>query len=383
MAIFHLSVKTVSRSTGRSAVAAAAYRAADTIEDRRTGMVHDFSRKHGVEFSEIALPADAPAWAHDRTELWNAAEASEKRMNATTAREYEIGIPAELPPELRKQAIREFSHWLTERHKVAVDIAIHLPGKDGDLRNHHAHLLTSTREIGPEGFGAKTRALDAKDTGPTLVKEIREKWEEIGNRFLEVANSNERIDSRSYKKRREEAEGLARVAETEGKQEVAEAAKRQAQDLDIQPTVHIGPDATKLERRNIPTQRGSLNRKIKAENAERQNGWARVRELSAEIAAMLAHEAQQIRDGMLAGIDRLRDAAAKLMPAQKASLAERLKAASAKLAEENAMKSSLKAASDRLSAEATVKGSKRGKADNSIEREFPSPKQGPGRGFTR
>ena len=96
MAIYHLSVKTISRSQGRSATAAAAYRAAIEIVDERTGEIHDYQRKGGVECTEIILPDNAPDWATDRAALWNAAEQAETRKNSTVAREFEIALPSEL-----------------------------------------------------------------------------------------------------------------------------------------------------------------------------------------------------------------------------------------------------------------------------------------------
>src|SRR3546814_3041540 len=91
MASFHLAVKAIGRSAGRSATAAAAYRAGVEITDERTGLVHDYTRKQGVEHSELMLPTDAPEWAADRERLWKAAELAETRKNGTVAREYEIG----------------------------------------------------------------------------------------------------------------------------------------------------------------------------------------------------------------------------------------------------------------------------------------------------
>src|SRR3546814_7937045 len=96
MASFHLAVKAIGRSAGRSATAAAAYRAGVEITDERTGLVHDYTRKQGVEHSELMLPTDAPEWAADRERLWNAAELAETRKNATVARGYEIALPVEL-----------------------------------------------------------------------------------------------------------------------------------------------------------------------------------------------------------------------------------------------------------------------------------------------
>ena len=133
VAIYSLHVKTVSRSAGRSVVAAAAYRAAETIADERLGVVWDFSRKYGVLHSEIVAPADVPSWASDRAELWNMAERAEdkstRRGNATTGRDIILALPHELSDVQRLAAVREFAAGLVERYGVAVDFAIHAPDR--------------------------------------------------------------------------------------------------------------------------------------------------------------------------------------------------------------------------------------------------------------
>ena len=101
MAIFHLSVKTISRSAGRSATAAIAYRTGSRIVDERTGIIHDYTRKSGVEHSEIFLPQNSPDWASNRETLWNAVEQKENRRNSTVAREFELAFPAELDGKQR------------------------------------------------------------------------------------------------------------------------------------------------------------------------------------------------------------------------------------------------------------------------------------------
>jgi hypothetical protein len=92
MASYHLSVKTIKRSAGRSATAAAAYRSASVIECDREGRMHDYTAKRGVEACFILAPDDAPSWAQDRAALWNAAEARETRSNSVTAREWELAL---------------------------------------------------------------------------------------------------------------------------------------------------------------------------------------------------------------------------------------------------------------------------------------------------
>jgi len=238
MAIYHLSVKTVSRSTGRSATAAAAYRAGVKITDERTGQVHDYTRKRDVIATEIVLPTNAPAWAHDRKTLWNAAEKSETRRNSTVAREFEVALPSDLTPEEQQKLAREFAGALVERHGCAADVAIHAPNREGDERNIHAHILLTTRRLGPDGFTEKTRELDDKKTGPELVTEWREGWANLVNKSLERAGVETRIDHRSL-----EAQGDVRL-----------------------PGIHLGPHVHAMEMRGIQTDVGNIYRARQVDN---------------------------------------------------------------------------------------------------------------------
>ena len=210
MAIYHLSIKPVTRSDGRSAPAAAAYRSGTRIKDAATGEVHDYRSKRGVEASEIVLPARAEgaAWARDREALWNAAERAEKLANSRVAREYEVALPSELTPAQRRELAREFARELAERFGVAVDFAIHQPHREGDVRNHHAHILTTTRKV--EEGGLKDKATpELSDTkraqlklgrGKTEVKELRKRWAELANAALQRHGHIVRIDHRSLAK---------------------------------------------------------------------------------------------------------------------------------------------------------------------------------------
>ena len=239
MAIFHLSVKTISRSAGRSATAAAAYRAGVKISDERTGEMHDYTRKGGVESAELVLPAGAPEWAADRGLLWNAAEQAETRKNSTVAREFEIALPEELTAAGRQRLALDVAREIVERHGCAADVAIHAPGADGDHRNHHAHILLTTRRLGPEGFTEKTRELDDQKTGPQLVTQWRERFASLQNEHLHQAGIEARVDHRSLKE----------------------------QGVDREPTRHLGPAASGYERRTGEPSRKRLD--FEAEAAER------------------------------------------------------------------------------------------------------------------
>ena len=121
-------MKPISRASGRSSVAAAAYRAGESLTNERDGLTHDFTRRRGVEHAEIVIASGSEAeWALDRSALWNAAEASEKRKDARVAREFEIALPHELSAGQRLALTREFAQGLADKHGTAVDFAIHAP----------------------------------------------------------------------------------------------------------------------------------------------------------------------------------------------------------------------------------------------------------------
>lgn len=260
VAIYHLSVKTISRSAGRSATAAAAYRAGVKIADERTGDVHDYTRKGGVESAELVLPAGAPEWATDRAALWNAAEQSETRKNSTVAREFEVALPAELSPAERRGLAVAFGQELAERHGCAVDVAIHAPGKEGDNRNHHAHILCTTRRLTPDGFGAKTRELDDQKTGE--VTRWRGRWAELANEALERAGSTERVDHRSLKAQGIERDPLPHLGPAAAgfERRTGEASrKRQDFDQDAAERLARAKEAGELERQAVAVDRSILD----------------------------------------------------------------------------------------------------------------------------
>lgn len=235
MASYHLSVKTIKRSAGRTATAAGAYRAGERIECQREGRIHDYTRKQGIEETFIVAPENAPAWAQDRSKLWNEAEASETRRNSVTAREWELALPSEISAEDRSQITRQFAEELVSRYGVAVDVAIHAPHREGDQRNHHAHVLTSTRKLEPEGFTAKTRVLDSAKTGGVEIEQMRGVWAELQNAALERVGEVERVDHRSLEKQREAAQERGDTLS--------------AEELDRDPELKLGPAANSMERR--------------------------------------------------------------------------------------------------------------------------------------
>src|ERR1700722_16336743 len=209
MATFRLQISSISRSAGRRAPAAAAYRAGERVRDERSGELHNFSRRRDVLHTEIFLPqqpgAQAAEWAQSRERLWNTAEHAEKRHSARVAREFEATLPAELPPLARIALARNFALELSERYRIAVDLAVHAPRPDSDPRNFHAHLLATTREVTPTGLGAKAgldmaprerRQRELPDHRQEYIN-VRERWALLTNEALRAANLEARVDHRS------------------------------------------------------------------------------------------------------------------------------------------------------------------------------------------
>ncbi|KRG42564.1 MobA/MobL family protein [Stenotrophomonas geniculata] len=253
MAIFHTAVKTFSRGKGQSAVAAAAYRGGLLLSDVITGQQHDYRRRSGVVETFCLAPSDAPDWALVPGELWAVAEAAERRKDATVAREFELSLPHELSDEQRAQLAFAIAEALVDRYQFAVQASIHSPGTPDGL-NHHVHLLASTRRIGPDGFGEKTRELDGGVSGKVQIQWVREMVAETTNAHLEAAGLTITIDHRSLAEQ-------SRAASDRGDELQAVALSRE-------PTKHLGKAATALARRGMESRLVEENDAIQAANAE-------------------------------------------------------------------------------------------------------------------
>ncbi|HEL3200032.1 TPA: MobA/MobL family protein [Stenotrophomonas maltophilia] len=270
MAIYRCEIKTVSRSQGASAVAGAAYRAGLDVTDLRTGERHDYTRKNGVVASGILAPADAPDWVQDPAQLWNAAEAAETRKNSVVAREFLVSLPHELTDAQRTDLARDLTAHLVDRFGFAAMFAIHAPDKKADERNHHVHILATTRRMEPSGLGAKTRELDDRKSG--AVDDVRAQVASTINLHLERAGLAVRVDHRSLLDRQ-----MAAVT-------VGDFAK--AAELDRQPEPKVGRTATAAARRGKRSPRAERVHRVRTENAQHAQAQAdRFRELKAQAAA--------------------------------------------------------------------------------------------------
>lgn len=257
VAIYSASVKTVSRGGGRSATAAAAYRNGEEITDERTGEVHDYRRRTGVE--HVASFAPEGMAPQPSAELWNRAEAAEVRKNARVAREVLVALPAELSPTQRRELAVGIAQALADRYGTAGTLAVHTPDREGDQRNHHAHILMTTRRLEPSGeLGEKTRELDDVKRGPQEIEWVRAMIEARTNHALELAGSEARVDRRSLVEQRA-------AALEAGDQE-------RAAELDRLPTIHEGPRVTEIRRECEREQRAPLGTvtRLQVNNDRRQ-----------------------------------------------------------------------------------------------------------------
>ena len=258
IAIYHCSIKIVSRGKGKSAVAAAAYRSGEKLTNEWDGLTHDYTKKGGVVHSEILLPAHAPPAFSDRSTLWNSVELSEKSNNAQLAREVEIALPVELSREEQTRLVREYCSSQFVSKGMIADFNLHDTGGG----NPHAHILLTMRPLDEKGAWLpkskkeyvldengekirlpsgryKTRKVDLVDWNNRENAEVwRRAWADLANEFLERNDCPERIDHRSY-----ERQGIEQI-----------------------PTVHVGVSATQMEKKGIVTERGELNRNINAAN---------------------------------------------------------------------------------------------------------------------
>jgi len=208
----------ISRGKGSLATRAAAYRAGEKIKDERTGETFDYSARRDIAYKEVVLPSDLEAradmaWTQDRAFLWNAMEHAGARHNSRTAREWLVLVPPELTPGQRVGLVRAFAGELADKYRCAVDLAIHQPRSGADPRNHHAHLLMTTREVSPEGIGARTTlelgGYERHERGLGPARDdylaLRARWADVTNEALREAGLDARVDHRSY-----ERQGLQR-----------------------------------------------------------------------------------------------------------------------------------------------------------------------------
>jgi len=294
VAIFHLSIKVFSRGNGgKSAVSAAAYRAAEKIFCEYDGRMNDYTRKLGVVHKEIILPEHAPAEYKDRAVLWNAVEKVEKAKNSQLAREIEIALPMELTREQNISLARDFVKCTFVDKGMCADVCIH----DTNGENPHAHIMLTMRpfnedstwgdkqkkeyildKYGEKIYDKKKKTYKCKTVkttdwnDQTKADEWRAAWEESLNRYLEKYNHPARVNHLSYEK-----QGVEQV-----------------------PTIHLGVAAFQMEKRGISTERGDINRAIAITNKQLGQLRARIKKLKDWVYSQPLQDAPSMGDMMSA-----------------------------------------------------------------------------------
>ena len=235
MAIYHHSTSVIKRSAGKSALGAAAYRAAAKLVDAAKEKIFDYTRKAGVDLSQILTPV-AASWIIDRQQLWERVEQRELRVDSQLAREVTIAIPKELDRDSQVALVREYVQSSYVDCGMVADINLH--HLDGN--NPHAYIMLTMRQLqvddrGEVSFGNKDRSWNNK----ALLVENRQRWEQLANQYLERAGHEDRIDCRSHEDR-----GIDRL-----------------------PQIHLGSEAANMRAKSIATDRGTQYDRIEWLNA--------------------------------------------------------------------------------------------------------------------
>ncbi len=231
MAIYYFNASVISRSKGRSATASAAYRAGEKIIDERTGEIHDYRQKKGVDEKIILAPNSAPDWVFDRALLWNEVERVERRRNSQVAREIKLAIPVELNRNQQLELVKEFVTEQFVSQGMVADVTFH----DLNRHNPHAHIMLTMRNIDEKGFSLKkNRDWNKRE----LLEKQRSAWARTANLALSKAGIDETIDHRTL-----EAQGINRI-----------------------PQIHLGAAVTAMMKRGIVTEKEERYREIESAN---------------------------------------------------------------------------------------------------------------------
>lgn len=308
----------VSRGAGRSAVAAAAYLSCSRMLNEYDGVQHDYTRKQGLGWWQVFLPATAPAEWQDREILWNAVEETETAKDSRLAREFVAALPIELSREEQIQLLQDFIKEQFVADGMCADAAIHDPYPPG--HNPHAHILLTVRPLDEKGkwqYKTEKEYLCVKDseergfTAAEFKQAQGDGWEKqyqykVGKKKVYMtpsaaqAQGYERVSKypKSTKFGRQNpiterwnsdeqlvlwraawADVTNRYLERTGHEERIDHRSHAERGLEEQPTIHEGVIARALEKKGIVSDRCELNRQIKADNAL-------LRELKAQMKKM-------------------------------------------------------------------------------------------------
>jgi hypothetical protein len=258
---YHFTGKPIARSAGRSAVKHAAYIAAEKYLNQELGEVCNYTRKRGVEAVFHYAPKDAPAWAHAVETGWNAVEAVENRKNSTLALDYVAAFPHQLNAAQRAFIIKDFLREEFQRRGFMATGAVHEPDSHGDQRNYHAHIMFSYRGLDKDGWAKnKDRYFSSNETREEALIGLKKKWAELGARQLDRMGLT--VEAERWRHGYQTLPEQRELAQARGDTDYVQQCFRE-------PTRHLGPAASAMQRKGQRTERGAEYEATQERNALR------------------------------------------------------------------------------------------------------------------
>ena len=280
MAIYHMSVKIISRSSGRTSVGAAAYRSGEKITNERDGLTHDYTRKTGIVHSEVVLCKNAPNEWQDRGKLWNAVEQVEKSSKAQVSREIEIALPKELSREEQIKLTHDYVKNNFVNKGMCADVNIH----DKNDGNPHAHIMLTMRSVNQNGeWEAKQKKIYELDREGNKIYDSKKKTYKCTTQKTNDWDNQENVEAW----RQEWAKECNEVLERNRIGECVDHRSYERQGIEKSPTVHIGSCANQIEKRGEYSRRGNINRAIEVENMVLEEVKAELLECQKEKESLL------------------------------------------------------------------------------------------------
>ena len=298
----------VKRSKGQSAVDAASYISRSVLVSEYDGKTYRPKYHEDLVHCEINLPEYAPEEWLDRAVLWNSVELNEKQKNAQLCRTLKAALPNDWSYELAEETVRDYVQRNFVSKGMCADWAIHDSVNQNGIHNLHFHLMLTLRPVEENGkWGAKQRKEYILDKDGNKIR--NKSGRGFKSRAVDVNDWNEKGNSRKWRK--DLTDTINVVNDRIGLPEYWEHRSFKELGLEQEPTRHLGPIASALERKGIRTEKGDANRAIMEHNQTLQRArmfydiaWNSVKNLEKweqEKAAEAAKNAAEKKAGKMAG----------------------------------------------------------------------------------
>lgn len=298
----------VKRSKGQSAVDAASYISRSVLVSEYDGKTYRPKYHEDLVHCEINLPEYVPEEWLDRAVLWNFVELNEKQKNAQLCRTLKAALPNDWSYELAEETVRDYVQRNFVSKGMCADWAIHDSVNQNGIHNLHFHLMLTLRPVEENGkWGAKQRKEYILDKDGNKIR--NKSGRGFKSRAVDVNDWNEKGNSRKWRK--DLTDTINVVNDRIGLPEYWEHRSFKELGLEQEPTRHLGPIASALERKGIRTEKGDANRAIMEHNQTLQRArmfydiaWNSVKNLEKweqEKAAEAAKNAAEKKAGKMAG----------------------------------------------------------------------------------